>query len=172
MIPIKQSVLSIFKQLIDLIEKIDESDYKKPILLLSGNTIGKHIRHVIEFYLCLKNSLEIGIIDYDGRPRDLELETDKRYTLTIIQNYLDYFENHDLNYSSLHLKYNPSTEEEKGLILPTYYFRELAYNIEHSIHHMAIIKIAIQHEFPHIELEENFGLAYSTIKHQVQTVAC
>ena len=44
--------------------------------------------------------------------------------------------------------------------------RELAYNIEHAIHHMAIIKIAIQTVFPNVKLAENFGVAYSTVRYQ------
>jgi len=51
------------------------------------------------------------------------------------------------------------------------YFRELQYNIEHAIHHMAIIKIAIGACFTEVELPANFGVAYSTVRYQKQ-LAC
>jgi hypothetical protein len=41
--------------------------------------------------------------------------------------------------------------------------RELVYNIEHAIHHIAMIKIAVINLLPHIKLPDNFGVAYSTI---------
>ena len=44
--------------------------------------------------------------------------------------------------------------------------RELAYNIEHAIHHMAIIKIAVQTVFPKVKLADNFGVAFSTVRYQ------
>lgn len=42
--------------------------------------------------------------------------------------------------------------------------RELLYVMDHSIHHMALIKIGINVNFPQIHLNENFGIFSSTIK--------
>jgi hypothetical protein len=38
------------------------------------------------------------------------------------------------------------------------------YNLEHTIHHMALIRIGIS-EVSDIRLSENYGVASSTIKH-------
>jgi hypothetical protein len=43
-------------------------------------------------------------------------------------------------------------------------FRELAYDLEHSIHHQAIIKIAMKNLNSEYALNENFGVARSTIR--------
>jgi hypothetical protein len=43
--------------------------------------------------------------------------------------------------------------------------RELAYNIEHTIHHMAIIKQSIIEHFTYIDLPEYFGVASSTVRY-------
>ena len=66
----------------------------------------------------------------------------------------------------LALKLNISYDkaENKDFHLDTSLQRELVYNIEHAIHHMAIIRIAIEQDFPSIKLDKNFGIAYSTIK--------
>jgi len=45
----------------------------------------------------------------------------------------------------------------------TNYYREVAYNLEHTIHHMALIKVGIR-EVSDMEIPENFGVASSTIK--------
>ena len=47
----------------------------------------------------------------------------------------------------------------------TNYYREVAYNLEHTIHHMALIKVGIC-EFTDILVPEGFGVAASTIKYR------
>jgi hypothetical protein len=55
--------------------------------------------------------------------------------------------------------------DEEEILVNTSIERELIYNIEHAIHHMAIIQIAVKHYFKYIDLNKNFGIAYATIKH-------
>ena len=45
------------------------------------------------------------------------------------------------------------------------YHRELAYNIEHAIHHMALIKLAIRKQCKYIVLPEHFRIVSSTVRH-------
>jgi hypothetical protein len=49
--------------------------------------------------------------------------------------------------------------------------RELIYNIEHTIHHLAIVKIALKAILPSLELPEHFGVAPSTIRHRQEACA-
>ena len=49
--------------------------------------------------------------------------------------------------------------------VPTTYFREVVYNTEHAIHHLALIKVALI-EMKVDLVSDNFGMAYSTIKHK------
>ena len=49
--------------------------------------------------------------------------------------------------------------------LPSNYYREVMYNLEHAIHHHALIKIGIQ-QFTAIELPESFGVAPSTMQYR------
>ncbi|MDX1476670.1 MAG: hypothetical protein R3301_03155 [Saprospiraceae bacterium] len=44
--------------------------------------------------------------------------------------------------------------------------RELIYNIEHTIHHLAIIKIGLAIIAPDIPLPAHFGVAPSTVKYK------
>lgn len=49
------------------------------------------------------------------------------------------------------------------------YYRELLYNLEHCIHHQALIKVAVL-QFENVLLNENFGVARSTIEYRKQCV--
>ena len=53
--------------------------------------------------------------------------------------------------------------------ITTTYFREVLYNTEHVIHHLALIKVAL------IDMDldladKNFGMAYSTIKYKNELI--
>jgi hypothetical protein len=49
------------------------------------------------------------------------------------------------------------------------YYRELLYNLEHCIHHQALIKVAVL-QLENISVNENFGVARSTIEYRKQCV--
>jgi hypothetical protein len=57
----------------------------------------------------------------------------------------------------------------KQISIPTNFFRELYYNLDHCIHHQALIKVAINLSNC-IEVDENFGVAKSTIEYRKQCV--
>ena len=44
--------------------------------------------------------------------------------------------------------------------------REVNYNIEHCIHHMALIKIGLKIIKPSLALSPSFGVAASTLQHR------
>ena len=160
----------ILSQLQSLIDKLENAGYSKKIDVLSKSTIGKHVRHIIEFYDCLLNGISINTVDYDKRERNLLLEIDVNYA----SGYIDDLK-HRLSLitkdKTLQLDVCFSEYTDEKITIQTTYYRELAYNIEHTIHHMAIIKIAVVSECRHIQIDSNFGVAYSTIKHQQKQCA-
>ena len=56
---------------------------------------------------------------------------------------------------------------DKPIRISTNFYREIAYNLEHTIHHMALIRVGIS-EVSNIRLPEDFGIATSTVKHRKQ----
>lgn len=156
-------------QLRVLAEQLTPGQYSLPLELLNSNTIGKHYRHIIEFYICLNR--QDKAINYDNRKRDNRLENDPVLAVTTIdeiKNFLSGVENIDEQYT-----YEADFSSDGGahVVTTTTLGRELAYNIEHAVHHMAIIQIVVQHHFPAVKLEENFGVAASTQRYQ-QQVSC
>ena len=56
-------------------------------------------------------------------------------------------------------------DSDELIIIETNYYRELAYNMEHTVHHMAMIRIGIN-ELSSVAVDESFGIASSTIKYR------
>jgi uncharacterized damage-inducible protein DinB len=159
---------SILSQIFDLTQQLNDAEYTSELDLLNGNTIGKHVRHILEFFGLLVEGASAGIINYDKRKHEPLFETNTAATLKRIEELMDLVgQLHTGNEVYLEVSYAKSDAD--SVKIKSSVERELAYNIEHSIHHMAIIKIAIQTVFPNIQVAENFGVAYSTVRYQRST---
>lgn len=165
---LKQVSINILAQNADLIRNIKDEDYAYSLPLLSGNTIGKHVRHVLEIYHELVKGKLSGTVSYDARQRNIQIEQNRLYTLGFIEQLQDQLSSLT-NDCELRLLAEFQTAGA-SLSITTTLARELAYNIEHAIHHMAIMQIAIQHQFAYISLPEDFGIAFSTRQHLKQHV--
>ncbi len=164
---IKKASKQILGQLIGLAESFSDEDFTKPLPVLLNNSIGKHYRHIIEFYQVMLEGINSGRINYDGRKHDPKLEQSRVNCLEALKSMEKRF--HEPFWSDpLELCGSFSEDSDEEFSVGTNAERELVYNIEHSVHHMAIIRIAIQHEFPQIKLDKDFGYAFSTLKHLQQ----
>jgi len=161
---LKSASTDILMQLAGVVGQLSNADYAHPLPVLSGNTIGKHVRHIVEFYELLVNSRPTGNLNYDRRQRDLRLETDTNETLRRIGSVDRAIQQLDLS-ETLSLEADVSVMGTQQVVIPSSFARELLYNIEHAVHHLALIQVGVQHNFPQIDMPPNFGVAYST-QHQ------
>lgn len=162
---LRKACTTILSQLTNLVDQIKEEDFRKPSSTLNGSTIGQHLRHTIEFFLCLEKGLEKGIVNYDKRNHDKAIETDKFIALSIIKEITTSINNR-IEDTPLTLEVCYDLTDENFTTLNSSYKRELVYNIEHAVHHMAIMKIGVREIAPYIQLPIDFGIAASTIRHQ------
>lgn len=160
-INIAQNSLS---QLEDLINQFNHSDYSKNLSVLNGNSVGKHVRHILDLFECLMDS-DNGIVNYDERNRNIETEVNKDFALQKIQSIISDLQELEIEKTViLKQKLNDSFCEINSSIE-----RELLYNIEHCVHHLAIIRIGIENNFDYVKIPDNFGVAHSTISHREKT---
>ena len=162
---LKEMTYEMAGQLILVLNAIGCEKYPEKINLLSGSSLGKHVRHVIECFNCFLEGYESGIVNYDHRKRELEIEVYKLLAINKLNKIQDQLKYLDLN-KGLVLEVNFDKTEADRTKLHTTAGRELAYNLEHAIHHMALIKIGLINICPELILPEGFGIAYSTINHQ------
>lgn len=154
----------ILRQLYGVIQQLDSSDYCRPSAALSGSSIGQHVRHTLEFFFCFQRGLETGVVSYDKRAHDKTFETNKLIALEAIDKISLFVEGLDLN-AFLRLEVGYSLKNDDSITLDTNASRELVYNIEHAIHHMAIMKIGILEVAPYVGIDHDFGVAASTVRY-------
>lgn len=158
-----KSINNSLDELINLLNQLSDESYSKSCEALSNASIGEHTRHILEMFQCLEKSYDPGILNYDNRERNERIQTKTEFAIQCI----------------LEIKSALKTENKilfleqmiDGLTfrIQSNYYRELLYNLEHCIHHQALIKVAVL-QYENISLNENFGVASSTIEYRNQCV--
>ena len=160
----------ILEQLADVTRQLDSTEFVRPSGALSQATIGQHVRHTLEFFQCLERGLSKGIVNYDERDHNEMLQDNRGLTLDVISGISAFLRSRDDNVAlSLEVGYDRTTD--KTQTVPSNYYRELSYNIEHAVHHMALIKIGLREVAPHVTIPPDFGVAVSTLRHQEAMLA-
>src|SRR4051812_39915738 len=154
----------ILDQLEDVVTQITAEDFAKPSSALSNSTVGQHLRHTVEFFLCLESGFRDGVINYDKRAHDKLIESDKFIALNAIRRVKDFVVATSID-TGLKLDVGYERDTEDCVTIQTNYFRELTYNIEHAVHHMALIKIGVREVAGYVALPPEFGIAVSTLRH-------
>ena len=112
-------------------------------------------------FQCLENQFEGGIVNYDKRDRNKQIQTDTNFAISQIEIIKNNLEKEN---KKIELQQIIDGEEIR---IDSNYHRELLYNLEHCIHHQALIKVAILIS-ENIKIDENFGVARSTIEYRNQ----
>ena len=148
------------KSLSDLLLMLNDKQYTKKIELLGNSSIGGHTRHIVELLKCATDGYNDGTVDYLNRVRNLAIETDKSIAMRELSLMSDRIIKSDKQMNLV----IESNEESSANYVNTTYFREIVYNAEHDIHHLALIRVALRQMKLEI-VRDDFGMAYSTIKY-------
>ncbi|HLP56741.1 MAG TPA: hypothetical protein VK151_17010 [Fluviicola sp.] len=146
-----------------IIEQLSEEDFRAELPLLEGTSIGKHIRHTLEFHQCL--FAEKKVVSYDDRDRNVSLETDRQAAMNCIDGLISRLRFVQLD-KVIHLSVQYGSET---IIVTSSVKREMAFLIEHTVHHKAILRMALNQYFPQVQFDPSFGYADSTIRFLEQT---
>ncbi len=152
------------KSLTDLLSILNSSQYNNYNTYLGNASIGGHTRHIIELLQCVTNGYNNSIVDYNNRERNLQIETDKAFAEQLIDQLIASI---DLEDKPMQLLID-SPEMDNAKFVSTTYNREIVYNTEHTIHHLALIKVALR-EMQLDIVSNDFGMAYSTIQYRATT---
>jgi hypothetical protein len=128
--------------------------------------VGSHLRHIIEHYDALLFPAQPGVVDYDSRARDRELETRPEVASRRLQ------------VLALRLQDVPDTwlaqpvqvlgvagtQGEFTFAAPSSLSRELAFVASHAVHHFALLKTHCQQRG--LPTPACFGKAPATVAHE------
>jgi hypothetical protein len=135
--------------------------YTNPCEALSNATIGQHSRHIIELYQCLLAGYPSGRINYDDRKRNPLYENDIAAAIAVVDEILQNLEQPDKQVQIF------CGAIENDACIESNYYREVLYNLEHCIHHQALIKVALL-SINNLHIENGFGVAPSTLQYRQQ----
>ena len=156
----------VFTQLIEQLQSLsnlliilDDNQYTRNNRLLGNASIGGHTRHIIELLKCAVDGYYTGNVDYINRSRNLSLESERIAAMQELE-----------NLQSLIIKADRELKlavESQGppVYVRTTFYREIVYNTEHTIHHLALIRVALREMNLDI-VSDDFGVAHSTIKYR------
>jgi hypothetical protein len=159
---LRKNIEPVLTQLAESLSLLTNNEYTQKSILLNGSSIGAHTRHVIELFQCLINGYDNAVVNYEHRKRDLEIENNKNVACSLLTTIASsiHMPNKILNLQGF---YSEAADDE--CVVETNFYRELIYNLEHTIHHMALIRVAIN-EVSNITLPENFGVASATMQYK------
>jgi hypothetical protein len=158
----KKNIETVLLQLTAVLQELSDAEYTTPSSLLNNTSIGAHTRHIVELFQSLLVGYNTGTVNYDNRKRDKKIETDRIFASRLIKAIVNEM---DKPNKTLSLTGPVSTENNDELMIETNFYREALYNLEHSIHHMALIRVGVK-EVCCINLPEDFGVAPSTIQYK------
>ncbi|GAB4421898.1 MAG: hypothetical protein OHK0039_37470 [Bacteroidia bacterium] len=165
-----ETIDRIFVQIEAYLARLDAETYARPLPVFSSASVGQHTRHIIEFFQCLIHQASAGTcINYELRQRDPDIETQPQAALQALADIRSFLAGpsaiHTLTLETCYDEHYPVTQVE------TTFDRELIYNIEHAIHHLAMIKIGLREMLPGFEFPKGFGVAPSTERHRTRHTA-
>jgi len=107
---------------------------------------------------CLVNGYSNGEVDYVNRKRNLLLEQEVNLAKSILSELHD-----NVSLPNKQLRMAVDTE---GAYIYSNSDREIVYNTEHIIHHLALIKVALIEMGLSDLTSDEFGMAYATIRYR------
>ena len=153
----KSAIPSVFNHLYVYLNAVTPYQYTSQIPTLTNSTIGQHTRHIVEFFVCLLDQEAHETINYDLRKRNSRLEIDPIFAIETIKKIEAGIG--DLSFDKVVMLQTLYQEAP----IPTTIQREIAYLLEHTIHHLAMVRIGINEAAPQLQLPVDFGVAKSTV---------
>lgn len=152
-----QQTIHDLKALSLFLNKINSLDFCSNMDQVSfSGSIGQHTRHIIEFYEQFLLTYQIGEINYDLRKRNQILESNQNECVNSIENIINVLNNMDLVHDLQILVTNNFSNHVSSV------GRELMFLNEHTVHHLALIRIIAETKGYSFTDMENFGVSNST----------
>lgn len=159
--------LRLLQQGLDVLQELPEFLYTETVPEYFTGSVGKHIRHILNFYECFLNGISSGRIDYDARHRDVMVETSPmtaQARMRAVKKTLSTLEAHQCSEDVLVHQNEGDIEDPENDWSRSTVGREIQSLVSHTVHHYAIIALILR--ILGFECPRDFGVAPSTLKYQ------
>lgn len=147
------------RQALRLLDRLDEARYR-------ASRTGAHLRHIVEFFQCFLDGLELSHIDYDARRRDEVIERRPEAAADAIGAIIHSLETHAELSGERFIWVRMEDAEANGVrdaFMESSISRELQVLSSHTVHHFALIAMTLRAHG--VEVDSDFGVAPSTIRY-------
>jgi hypothetical protein len=154
--------LDLLRQGAELLGRLDQESYRRAPA--PGGGIGAHFRHVLDFYACFTRDVQVGLIDYDRRPRDPEVEFELVRARRAVEQAAGGLVSLNLHAAPERLLVKtdaPLGEDERAAVSSLE--RELQFLASHTVHHYALIALLLR--LDDLPVPARFGVAPSTLRY-------
>lgn len=156
----------VLEQGAELIERLHDRLYTHVSHPFTTHGVGGHFRHCIDFYHSFLTAIGTGRINYDHRTRDGRVESNRLFATSELKAMIE-------GLQQLPLTDDPGEVKVRLEGAPwsrSSVRRELQFLLSHTIHHYALIALALR--LQDFEPGEEFGVAPSTLEYRRKTAAC
>ena len=164
-----QSVLEALDQGEALLTQLSDDDYTRKVAVAFNASIGGHYRHCLDHFRSLLNSASEGELNYDHRERGTLVEMDRFAALNTTRELRECYRQFDpiILMRPVNVTCKTSYATSGSQAAPSTVGREIMYSVAHAVHHYALIGVMCG--IMGLKLPSGFGVAPSTLKHQMSS---
>lgn len=149
-----------------IIEEINNEQYEYVDEMPFQSSVGCHVRHVLDHYDMFFAGQATGLINYDARLRDKQIEVNRQHAISIIQDIIAKFDDMDIVDRPVDVVMDIQRESgTEPQLQASSVGRELAFLHSHTAHHFAMLALIFRAQGLEIDMDD-FGFAPATIRHQ------
>ena len=133
-------------QVIEFIEQLSDVEYQYVAMPYIESSIGQHLRHVIDIYVSVLNSIEnkkVDIVDYNNRRRGADVETQQAIGLIELKQLRSRLQNNQdwQLESEIKVLTEISLQSHSNQVFQSNLARELCFASTHLTHHLALMAV-------------------------------
>jgi uncharacterized damage-inducible protein DinB len=166
---ILHGVAEVLRQGETLLRALNDEAYTQRLPAAFNASVGGHYRHCLDHFQSLLDALDADEVNYDHRKRDPRIETERAFAVSETRRIFRGCEAiaEDWLLRPILVRTKVSYGDEAAPVMPSTFGRELMYAVAHAIHHYALMGVMCG--LMEVPLPVGFGVAPSTLKHQVDT---
>lgn len=125
-----------------IVTAMDASDPDRNFYDESG--VGRHVRHVADHFRAFESGIVSGVIDYNCRRRESDLERNASLGLAELQELREWLSSMELGEQRVVVESEISCLHQDNRCCDSTFNRELTYLIYHTIHHVAYASLLLK----------------------------